>query len=129
MNIALLDTIGGLFKSVFGIADQLVVDKDKKNELNAKLFEIQSNTTNAIIEAEREKARLEAEIAKAAITSDLPKWARILYLFGRQLYSWAIILVVAGFQAVGHPLDANTIMMMVAPGTAYAAVKGRGTKL
>lgn len=129
MNIALLDTIGGLFKSVFSLADQVIVDKDKKNELNAKLYEIQANTTNLLIEAEREKVRLEAEIAKAAITSDLPKWARILYLFGRQLYAFIVVLIVTGFQASGHPLDANTIMMMVAPGTAYAAIKGRGTKL
>lgn len=129
MNIAILDTIGGLFKSVFGLADQVIVDKDKKNELNAKLYEIQANTTNLLIEAEREKIRLEAEITKAAITSDLPKWARILYLFGRQLYASVVVLIVAGFQAAGHPLDANTIMMMVAPGTAYAAVKGKGTKL
>lgn len=129
MNLALLDTVGSLFKSAFGIVDQFIEDKDKKNELNAKLFEIQANTTNAIIEAEREKARLEAEIAKAAITSDLPKWARILYLFGRQLYSWITVAVICGFQASGHPLDANTIMMMVAPGTVYAAVKGSGTKL
>lgn len=129
MNLALLDTVGGLFKSAFGIVDQFVEDKDKKNELNTKLFEIQANTTNALIEAEREKARLEAEIAKAAITSDLPKWARITYLFGRQIYSVIIVLIIAGFQMMGKPMDANTIMMMVAPGTIYAAVKGSGIKL
>ena len=129
MNIALLGTIGELFRGAFGLVDQYIEDKDKKNELNAKIFELQTTTTNAVIEAEREKARLEAEIAKAAITSDLPKWARIVYLFGRQLYSWIIVAVIAAFQLSGHPLDANTIMMMVAPGTVYAAVKGGGTKL
>ena len=129
MNLDVLSAIGNTVKGIFGLADQLIEDKDKKNELNAKLLDLQTQVTLAVIEAEKEKARIEGDIAKAALMSDLPKWARVLYLFGRQLYAAVTIVIVAAFQALGTPLDANTIMMMVAPGTVYAAVKGSGTKL
>lgn len=42
ISIPILDTVAGVFKGLFGVVDQLVEDKDKKNEIFLKMVEMQN---------------------------------------------------------------------------------------
>jgi len=50
INIPLLNTITGVFKDIFGIVDQLVEDKDKKNELVFKMMEMQNALSTQLLQ-------------------------------------------------------------------------------
>ena len=43
MAIPVIDAVAGAFKGLFGIVDQFVEDKDKKNELVFKMLELQNS--------------------------------------------------------------------------------------
>ena len=42
MGLPVIDAVAGVFTSLFGIVDQLVEDKDKKNEIIFKMAEMQN---------------------------------------------------------------------------------------
>lgn len=52
MSIPVLDAVAGVFKQVFGVVDQLVEDKDKKNELIVKLAELQHQLSIQLLQTD-----------------------------------------------------------------------------
>ena len=50
INIPILDTVSGIFKGLFGVVDQLVEDKDKKNEIILKISEMQNQLNLTLLQ-------------------------------------------------------------------------------
>lgn len=50
VSLPILDTVAEIFKNIFGMVDQLVEDKDKKNELIYKLAEMQNQLSIQLLQ-------------------------------------------------------------------------------
>lgn len=50
MNIPIINAVTGVFKQIFGVVDQLVEDKDKKNELIVKVAELQHQLSMQLLQ-------------------------------------------------------------------------------
>ncbi len=94
MNIPLLDTVGGIFKGVLGIVDQVVEDKDKRNEITYKIFEAQ-NQLNVTILTQKTVPWIDAAVKFLYALNSLwrPLVSAYLFFYGlthpevlRQLY-------------------------------------------
>jgi hypothetical protein len=118
--------IGEAFKGLFDVLGQWIPDKDKQAEIRAHLIEIQANVTEGAIALQGKIEELQAQIAIAALQSNLPTWVKALHLMGRQIHAGLIVLVVGTCHLIGKPIDPNVLMIMIAPGTVYTIAKGKG---
>jgi hypothetical protein len=50
ISLPILDAVTGVFKGLFGVVDQLVEDKDKKNEIILKMSEMQNQLNLTLLQ-------------------------------------------------------------------------------
>jgi hypothetical protein len=68
--MGLKDFIGGLFEPARELVSELITDKDKANELRAKLFEIQTQAANKVIDYEQELVKAQSAVIVAEASSE-----------------------------------------------------------
>lgn len=52
MNLPVVDAVLGVFGKLFGVVDQLVEDKDKKNEIILKMAELQNQLSVQLVQTQ-----------------------------------------------------------------------------
>lgn len=111
MNIPVINAVAGAFKQIFGVVDQLVEDKDKKNELIVKLAELQNQLSLQLIQTNT-VPWVDATVKLLFAFRDI-----IIPLF-RPLIGAALSGYAAYAQANGIPIDptVQTIFASAFPG-------------
>lgn len=105
--MGVLDWINPINKAI-GIVDQYVEDKDQANQLKAELSELKERSYQIELQ-----------------TKTVP-WIDGLHKMGRQLLSWASLLIPAVLLAYDPKIDPLAIAAMVGPGGVYNYAKGKG---
>jgi hypothetical protein len=103
--MSLLDWMNPIGKAL-DIADKFVEDKDKKNELVASLNE------------------LKEQVYMAELNTQTVPWVDALHKMQRGILS--ILSLAAGTWMSLEGIDAQNILMAVAPAGAYNIIKGKG---
>ena len=112
--ISAIPIIGKLVDGIFNIADQAIEDKDKLNELKAKVSEIQETARESIYLAELG-------------TKTIP-WIDGLHKMGRQLLNLISITAVVVLLLKGIEITGPAALVIGGGNAIYQFVKGKGNK-
>lgn len=93
---------------VIGVVDQFVEDEDKKNELKFALEELKERTYQMELQ-----------------TKTVP-WVDAIHKMGRQLMSWASMIIPAVLLYAHPDIDPMSLMAIAGPTGVYNYVKGKG---
>ena len=109
--MALVDWINP-FNKVADIVSEAVTDKDKKNELNAALKE------------------LEQKVYMQELSTKTVPWVDAIHKLGRQIIALTTVCLPALLLYLNPEMDISKIMLVVGggsvPGALYTAMKGKG---
>lgn len=97
-----------IFGDVTDLASEYIEDKDKRNELNAKLRELQH------------------QVYLTELNTKTIPWVDALHKMGRQIISLVTIAGAGALIYLKPEIDPMAIVSMVAPGGIYNFIKGQG---
>jgi hypothetical protein len=110
--LSAIPLIGKLVDGVFNIADQAIEDKDKLNELKAKVSEIQETARESIYLAELG-------------TKTIP-WIDGLHKMGRQIINLVTIISVVVLLLLEIEITGPAAIVLGGGNAIYQFVKGKG---
>lgn len=114
------------FKGLTDLISEAIPDKDKQAAIRAQIIEVQARVQESFNALTAKLAELEASQRIAELGVKTYPWLDALHKMGRQINGWAFLLVVAGCQLSGHPLDPTTAASVAAVLGVYNYVKGKG---
>jgi len=106
--ISAIPIIGDLIEGTTDIIKEVVVDKDKQNELIGNLNKIKQTVYMTELQ-----------------TKTIP-WVDALHKMGRQILNFCNILAVVIFILCDITIDQNVALLLGGPNIAYQLIKGKG---
>lgn len=106
--ISAIPIIGKLFDKTAEIVKEVVVDKDKQNEILGNLEELKHH------------------VYLAELGTQTVPWVDALHKMGRLLTNWSLIALIIVFQFMGWELDQNVVFLAGGGNMVYQLIKGKG---
>ena len=104
--------VGKLFSDTTDIIKEVVVDKDKQNQILGNL--------------EQAKQAVDREIHIKELETKTIAWVDALHKMGRQIINLLTILVTAGLLLKGVKLTPQDVLLLGGGNVAYQVIKGKG---
>ena len=105
MNLAVLGVVGDVFKSLFGIVDQMVEDKDKAAEIKLKMAEME-NRLNAQLLTTQTTPKVDAAVKILIAMRDV-----VIPMF-RPVVGAALTGLAVWFEYKQMPINENLQLLM-----------------
>ncbi len=107
-----LPIIGKLFQNTTDIIKEVVVDKDKQNEILGNL--------------EQAKQAIDQEIYIKELETKTIAWVDALHKLGRQILNLITILSIVGLKLCDIELSPSEVLAIGGGNVAYQVIKGKG---
>lgn len=104
--------VGKLFSDTTDIIKEVVVDKDKQNEILGNL--------------EQAKQAIDKEVYIKELEIKTITWVDALHKMGRQIINLITILVTAGLLLLDVDISAQEVLLLGGGNVAYQVIKGKG---
>ncbi len=105
--ISAIPVVGDLIKGASDIIKEVVVDKDKQNEIIGNLKKIEQTVYMSELQ-----------------TKTIP-WVDALHKMGRQILNFLNIIAVVTLIALDVTIDQNIALLLGGPNIAYQLIKGK----
>jgi len=106
--VSAIPIVGDLIKGTTDIIKEVVVDKDKQNEIIGNLKQI------------------EQQVYMAELNTKTVPWVDAFHKMGRQILNYCMIIFVIICVWKGITIDQNMVLLLGGPNIAYQLIKGRG---
>ena len=106
--VSAIPIVGDLIKGTTDIIKEVVVDKDKQNEIIGNLKQI------------------EQQVYMAELNTKTVPWVDAFHKMGRQILNYATIVFVVVCVLTNTTIDQNMVLLLGGPNAIYQLVKGRG---